>query len=267
MKKTALITGATSGLGKAYATAYAKRGYNLILTGRRRTLIEALARELSKCYQVKVTVCLVDFADDLAFNQFINFIEESLPIHALINNAGYGLDQSFIKGNFTDQEAMVKVHVLASIKLAHLVANKLKETHQKGNIINVCSLASYIPLPSSAMYCSTKSFLVNFSQSLAMELKPYGIKVQALCPGFVHTDFHNKLDIPKQHCQTKGIVTWMPAEEVVKHSLYALHDEWQVICIPGGWNQFTYQVLKFIPRKLYYKSVLEYAPFIVSKLK
>lgn len=267
MKKTALITGATSGIGKAYAKAYAKRGYNLILTGRRQALIEAFAIELRKLYQVKVTVCLVDFTDDQAYRKFITYIKTQLPIKVLINNAGYGLEEAFTQGAFDDQLNMVKVHIDASIQLSHLIAQKLKETKEKGTIINVASLASAIPLPSSAMYCSTKAFLMRFSQSLAMELKPYHIKVQALCPGFVHTDFHSKLSIPKSYCKTKGIVTWMSPEEVVAASLNALQDEWQVICIPGIWNQVAYQILKVIPWKLYYKCILDYGPRFSSSLK
>lgn len=259
MKKTALITGATSGIGKAYAVAYAAKGHNLILTGRRRERLESFAKDLSTHFKVKVTVCLVDFTKETAFNDFVSYIETCLPIHTLINNAGYGLEHSFTEDDFAHQWDMVKVHVLASIKLAHVVSTHLKNTGLEGTIINVCSLASALPLPTSAMYCSTKSFLVKFSESLAMELKPYGIKVQALCPGFVHTDFHEKLKISKEKCQTKGIVTWMSPEEVVKCSLQALGDKWQVICIPGRWNKVGYQLLKGIPHKLYYKTVVDYA--------
>ena len=91
MKKTALITGATSGIGKAYAVAYAAQGYQLILTGRRQELLESFAHDLSTYFKIKVTVCLADFTNTKAFNSFISYIETALPIHVLVNNAGYGL--------------------------------------------------------------------------------------------------------------------------------------------------------------------------------
>lgn len=267
MKKTALITGATSGIGKAYAVAYAAQGYQLILTGRRRELLESFAHDLSTYFKIKVTVCLVDFTNTKDFNSFIGYIETALPIHVLVNNAGYGLKKSFTEDTFNVQWDMVNVHVKASIHLAHLISANLKVLGLTGTIINVCSLASMIPLPTSAMYCSTKSFLVKFSESLSLELKPYGIKVQALCPGFVHTDFHDKLGIAKEKCHTKGIVTWMGPEEVVKDSLKALKHNWQVICIPGIWNKAAYQMLKIIPRNLYYKAITEYDSCFSTKIK
>ena len=258
MKQTALITGATSGIGKAYAVAYAAKGYNLILTGRRQNLLEGLAQDLSTHFKVKVTLCLIDFSNERAFKDFIKFVQTSCPIHVLINNAGYGLESSFTEDSFDRQWDMVNVHVKASVKLAHLISTNLKEQGLTGTIINVCSLASMIPLPSSAMYCSTKSFLVKFSESLALELKPYGIKVQALCPGFVKTDFHYKLGIEQEKCRTKGIVTWMKPEEVVEVSLKALHSNWQVICIPGTWNKVAYQVIKRVPHTWYYRALRAY---------
>lgn len=124
VKKTALITGATSGIGKAYAKAYAKRGYNLILTGRRQALIEAFAIKLRKLYPVKVTVCLVDFTDDQAYERFMTYMNRQLPIQVLINNAGYGLEEAFTQGTFENQLNMVKVHIDASIQLC-TVALKL----------------------------------------------------------------------------------------------------------------------------------------------
>ena len=258
MKQTALITGATSGIGKAYAVAYAAKGYDLILTGRRQNLLESFAQDLFAHFKVKVTICLIDFSNAKAFREFIKFIQTSCPIHVLINNAGYGLENSFTEDSFGRQWDMVNVHVKASVELAHLIATNLKEQGLSGTIINVCSLASMIPLPSSAMYCSTKSFLVKFSESLALELKPYRIKVQALCPGFVQTDFHHKLGIDQEKCCTKGVVTWMRPEEVVEASLKALHSNWQVICIPGIWNKVAYQVIKRVPHTWYYRALQTY---------
>lgn len=122
-----------------------------------------------------------------------------------------------------------------------------------GYIINVSSLASFNTFPTSAMYCATKSFLTSFSQSLAMELNKYNIRVQALCPGFARTDFHSKLEINESKLMNKGIVRWMSAENVVNYSLREIDKELKVIFIPGFWNKVIYQCLKIIPKGIYYK--------------
>lgn len=252
-RKTALITGATSGIGKAYATALAARGYDLIITGRREAVIKEVAVKLQKRYGVSVTVCLVDLACDHQREKFMDFVATQ-SIDFLVNNAGYGADKSFTEDRYSKQEAMVKVHILASIELAHSVAQSMK-VRQCGTIVNISSLAGFLMLPTSAMYCATKAFLTSFSQSLALELKPYNIKVQGLCPGFVHTDFHNKLDIAENKCQNKGPIKWMDADTLVKSSLRALEAPWHVICVPGIYNQMGYQLLKVIPKTAYYTVV------------
>lgn len=263
MRKLALITGGTSGLGFAYAKALAVQGYDLILTGRRKEELKKKGEYLIGIYHIKVFLCIVDFKDQKAFNKFIDFIRTK-PIDILINNAGYGLEKSFIEDKLDTQLEMLQVHVNASVTLAHLVANNLIKNKKSGTIINVCSLAAYTPLPTSSMYCGTKGFLINFSKCLAMELKPYSIKVQALCPGFVHTDFHSRLNIPKEACKDKGIITWATPKEVVEESLQALKKD-QVFLIPGGLNKLAYQLLKFVPSKVYLEIVSHYSGLFSHK--
>ena len=256
--KTALITGATSGIGLAYAKTFAEKGYNLILTGRRRGQLEEIAHNLSHAYHIKVTICVVDFKNTIAFKRFVDFIKTQKDIEVLINNAGYGLKKSFLEDELEIQLEMLQVHVTASVTLAHLIANQLKATHKGGTVINVCSLAAFTPLPSSAMYCSTKHFLINFSESLAMELKPYNIQVQALCPGFVHTDFHSRLEIPREACKNYGIITWGTPEEVVRASLQGLLHH-QVFVIPGVFNKLCYSLQRCIPRSIYLELIGRYS--------
>ena len=252
MKKTALITGATSGIGKAYAMQLAKSGYDLIITGRRQAQIEDVARSIQKAYHVRVKVYLVDFECSKQYNAFIEQIKKE-RIDVLINNAGYGAKKTFTEDTYTNQQAMIDVHVKTSVALCHSVAQQMK-LRRSGWIINVSSLAGYLLLPKSAMYCATKAFLTSFTQSLAMELMPYNIRVQVLCPGFVHTDFHAKLAIEEKKCQSIGPVRWMSAEAVVATSLKGI-EEGVVVCIPGKWNQAAYHLLKAVPKKLYYKVV------------
>ncbi|MGL5676604.1 MAG: SDR family NAD(P)-dependent oxidoreductase [Cellulosilyticaceae bacterium] len=259
MKKQALITGATSGIGKAYAVALAKRGYNLILTGRRKDVIEAVANDLMQRFNIQVTVCLVDFANKAQREKFLAYVQEVKHIDFLVNNAGYGAELAFTEDSLAQQQAMLDVHNTTSIALCHVVARKMKQ-QRKGVIINVSSLAGFLYLPHSAMYCATKAFLTTFTRSLALELKPYGIDVQALCPGFVHTDFHDKLAIDKNTCKNKGPIKWMHTKDVVAYSLKHLTKEGHVVCIPGGWNKVGYQLLKVVPQKLYFAVVSKTPP-------
>lgn len=263
MGKLALITGGTSGIGLAYAKALAAQGYDLILTGRRKEDLKKKSDYLSGTYHIKVFICLVDFKNTKAFDKFIDFIRTQ-PIDILINNAGYGLEKSFMEDELENQLDMLKVHVHASVILAHVVASSLKKRERSGAIINVCSLAAYTPLPTSAMYCSTKSFLISFSKALAMELKPFGIKVQALCPGFVHTDFHSRLNIPKEACKNRGIITWATPKEVVLESLQALERN-QIFLVPGSLNKIAYHLLKFVPNKAYLAAVSHYSGLFSRK--
>lgn len=254
MKPIAVITGATSGIGKAYAYALAKQGYDLILTGRREKLLCETAQFVQKAYGCKTYICLVDFRDETAFKRFLKWIDRFSNIQILINNAGYGTESSFMKDEYSNQYDMVKVHIHATIALTHLIGNKMKK-ERKGSIVNVCSLAAYIPLPSSAMYAATKDFLIRFSEALYLELGSYGVHVQALCPGFVHTDFHHKLSISKDVLKSRGLVRFMNPQDVVKYSLHKLTCLNQVIVIPGICNKLGYVFLKTVPRKPYYITV------------
>ncbi|MEG0295790.1 MAG: SDR family oxidoreductase [Clostridium sp.] len=250
--KVAIITGATSGIGKEYSRLLASKGYNLILVGRRIEIITKVARDIEDEFNVYVETKILDLTNKQSFNNFANEIESRNDIEMLINNAGYGAEASFTEDTFENQDDMVNVHIKATIKLCHIVSKQMKK-NKSGKIINVCSLAAFNVFPTSAMYCATKMFLVSFSQSLAMELNKYNIRVQALCPGFTRTDFHAKLDMDESKLKSKGIVRWMYPQEVVEYSLSKIDKELKVIIIPGFLNRVTYHLVKFIPKNVYYK--------------
>lgn len=256
MKKVGVITGATSGIGKSYAYALAKQGYDLILTGRREEHLCQTAKVLYKTYGTNVKICLLDFKNDKAFNRFLQWLNDQGSIHLLVNNAGYGLEESFIKDTYSNQSDMLKVHVQRTLELSHLIGNKMKKAHY-GTIINVCSLAAFIPLPTSALYASTKAFLVTFSECLNLELSQYGVRVQALCPGFVHTDFHNKLSLSKGMVKAMAQLPFMTSDAVVSDSLTTLQHNTHVIVVPGLFNRLGYLILKYMPKRLYYAIALK----------
>lgn len=250
-ERLALITGASSGIGAAFARRLAREGYDLIITGRGEGRLKALADELSRAHGVAVEIIVADLADPKGVEALVERIRAAPDLGVLINNAGFGSSKPFHEDDLKGQEAMVKVHILATMALTYAaIPNMIKRG--SGAIINVSSLAGYAPLPGTATYSGTKAFLSAFSEALSLELARTGVKVQALCPGFTKTEFHSRLGIDTSRMRSRGLIRWMAPEEVVEASLNCLA-KGRVICIPGGGNRAIFHLLRLIPRRLYYK--------------
>ncbi len=248
--KTAVITGATSGIGAAFAREFAARGYNLFLTGRRIERITAFANELKAAYGVDVAVSIVELSDKEQVDRLIAEISEIPAVTALVNNAGFGKAGVFA-GNRDLHHAMLMVHVVAAMRLIDAVVPRMIDARQ-GTIINVSSVAAYFPLPGNSTYSATKRYLITFSESLHSELAPYGIHVQALCPGMTRTDFHARMGDEGKRIVKRYFFGWMNPERVVKLSLRRLSGR-RVIYIPGHVNKILVRVISRMPRRLYYK--------------
>ncbi len=250
-RRLALITGASSGIGTAFARRLAAEGYDLIITGRRGERLKALAEELTRAHGVAVEPIVADLADPGALAALAERIRLAPELELLVNNAGFGSRKPFHEEEFAGQEAMVQVHILAPLALTYAaIPNMIRRG--RGAIINLSSLAAFAPLPGTTVYSGTKAFLSAFSEGLSMELARTGVKVQALCPGFTKTEFHSRLGIDTAGLRSKGLIRWMTPEEVVEASLACLAKD-RVICIPGWGNKMIFHFLKFIPRRLYYK--------------
>ena len=247
--KSALITGATSGIGKEFAFSFARRGYDLIITGRRKHKISLVASELRDKYDVRVDVIIADLSVRNDLNRLLKFIEKRQDIEVLVNNAGYGLSEKFTEDRINNQLKMLKVHVTAPLLIIHKILPQMI-SQRKGSIINVTSLAAWAPNSGNTMYTSTKSFLTNFTESLFMDLNPYGIRVQCLCPGFARTDFHNHLR-SKKELASNHFIHWMEPSAVVKYSLSCL-ETGKIVCIPGMINKMLIGLISILPRRLYY---------------
>jgi uncharacterized protein len=245
----ALITGATSGIGAAFAEAYASRGHDLILTGRRMDKLNAIAQRCRDRFKVMVETVSAELTNGQDVAALAEKIKSS-AVDVLVNNAGFGKLGPFSENAIESQIAMLDVHARATVVLTHAAVGRMKE-RRSGAIVNVASIAGFLPMPSGAMYSSTKSFLVIFTESLSMELRPFNIRVQALCPGFTHTDFHEKIDIPRERQKNKGVSRWMEPGEVVACSLRAL-DRGKAVCVPGFWNRALLTAVKLAPRWLYH---------------
>jgi uncharacterized protein len=245
-RKLAIVTGATSGIGRAYACYFAAQGYNLLITGRRKALISQLAWQLETNYGISAETVIADLTKKNHLNRLLRTISLRDNAEVLINNAGYGLDSSFSSDELSHQMDMMKVHINAPLMLIHAVLPVMIR-NKSGIIINVSSLAASMPTAKNGMYTGTKSFIRNFTESLHMDVSGHGIKVQCLCPGFTYSDFHRNSQL-NEHVRP---IFWMKPSQVVDYSIYCLK-KGQVICIPGFLYRVVNRVTTLMPRRLYY---------------
>jgi short-subunit dehydrogenase len=254
-KKTALITGSTSGIGAEYAKRFAREGYDLIITGRREAKIRALADELSHENNVNVEVILIELSNTEEVEDFLERIKEK-DIDVLVNNAGFGTLRFFHKEPLQIQEDMVDVNVLCAMKLTYVILPKMLK---KGNgiIINVSSAGAFLPTPNEATYTGTKAFLRAFSEALYFELIGTGVKIQAVCPGLTKTDMPIRLGVPEDHMVDHGLFKWITPKEVVDASLKCLKSN-RVICIPGRLTRFQIFMRSILPDSIYYRFAYSY---------
>ena len=227
----ALITGASSGIGEAFARRLAADGYDLTLVARREERLHALADELGAAHGIRADVLAADLARDEDIARVAGVIESMADLTLLINNAGFGTRGTFTEVPLERHLDMMRVHDSASVALSW-AAVPLMVARGGGAIINVSSIAAFFPSGGSVTYTASKVFLNNFSEALAGELYGTGVKVQALCPGFTYSEFH---ETPEYARFDRGQIPeplWMPAGQVVDESLAALSGA-RVIVVPG----------------------------------
>ncbi len=237
---TALITGASAGLGKLFAEKLAERGYALIITARRQDRLDAQAKEITEKYGVRVET----LSADLSAYDDIRAVEEKTRsadnLSVLINNAGYGVPGFYHEIDVDKNTDMCRVHIEATMRLIHAALPNMM-ARKNGTIINVSSIASFVPVPKGTTYCATKSYLTMFSECLDMEVAPHGVHVQALCPGFTRTEFHEAAEYSKEEISQIPGWMWLKAERVVNDSLTGM-DKGKCIIIPG----MQYKLLMFL---------------------
>jgi len=245
--KTAVVTGASSGIGAAFARRLARDGFSLVLQGRRRELLESLCVELESAHGIKAEYVTAELSDPRQLLALEKKVAEITDLEVLVNNAGFGQVREFHREGIEGQERMVRVHLIATIRLTHaVISGMLRRGH--GSIINVSSVAGYMVAPRSNVYAATKAFLNSFSESLHVELHGTGIRVQALCPGYTKTDFHPRLGLSTSR---RLVFAFMPPERVVDASLRALSRH-AVICVPGAGYKLAAAVGRFAPRRVMY---------------
>jgi hypothetical protein len=248
MKRTALVTGASSGIGRAYAVYFAKEDYDLIITGRRLDKLNSLASELREKYNTNTEIIKSEFSRDKDVLKVVDAINSSENIYFLVNNAGYGSGMELQRSPLLDQMRMLNVHVVASVKLVNAVLPQMIR-RKEGAIINVSSIGAYMPALGNAMYSATKLFLTSFTESLHMELHQHGIRVQCVCPGMTYSDFHNRRTVG--HGLNASKLMWMEPEILVEKSIKSLNGK-RIVLVPGIINKSLLGVVSLLPRRLYY---------------
>lgn len=240
-RRTAIVTGASAGIGGAYARQLAKAGYNLILVARREERLIALRDELQAQCGVSVVPFPADLADPEEVGRLVKTIRDRNDIEILVNNAGFGLQGPFHTADIHKHLAMIHVHVLAAVRLTHAVLPQMI-ARDRGYVINVSSLASFLTAPAAVSYCATKAYLNSFSKSVQAELQGTSVRIQALCPGFTYTEFHDIPDAKMDRRQVPRFM-WMSAERVVEISLRKMKRR-KVICVPGLINRLLALVIR-----------------------
>ncbi len=229
---TVVITGASSGIGETFARRLAEQGYRLVLIARRKERLQELAQTLEGESAPGVEVIAADLSQADALASLADRLAKREDIALLVNNAGFGTMGDFVTIAAMTHEEMIRVHVLASARLCHSVLPQMLARGQ-GAIINVTSMAAFVIGPGQVTYASTKSFLKSFSESLHAEVAGQGVQVQALCPGFTRTSFHDTQAFQRFDRRQIPAHLWLTAEQVVDDSLRALKRR-RPVCIPGA---------------------------------
>jgi len=238
----ALVTGASSGIGAVFARALAARGYDLLLVARDAARLDALASELATLGG-SATPVVADLASDAGLEVTEAAIAAAGRLDLLVNNAGFGTRGQLADSPLELQDRMLRLHVIAVNRLTRAALQRMKPL-RRGGIITVSSVASFINSTGNVNYCATKAYQRSFSEGLALECAPHGIRVQALCPGFTHTEFHQRMSDDQVGRAPEWM--WLDAGDVVETSLRQLERAGDVVCVPGA----QYKVAVFLARHL-----------------
>jgi len=238
--KYALITGASSGIGKAFARRLAGKKYNLILNARRESLLKELAKQLEEQHGIKTVVVTADLSTKEGIDAVVDKLKGRDNLHFLINNAGFANTGIFEEIPWIKHQRMLTVHVEAPTRLIHAALPLMLE-NKAGVIINVCSIAAL--MKKGGLYSATKNYLLGFSKLLANRLKSQGIIVQALCPGLTYSGFHQTDEFKgKDVYSAYPKIAWMTSEKVVDISLKAVKKK-RVVVITGLRNRLFMKII------------------------
>ena len=247
--KTALITGASSGIGKAFADVLAQNGYAVVLTARRGDRLDALAAELQQKYGVATHTIVADLSQRDAAQQIASQLESrGLMIDVLVNNAGYGVPGSYVNVPWADHEKFMQVMVTAVLDLTYRLLPGMIERGW-GRVINIASVAGMVPSPAGhTLYGASKAFLIRVSEALAAENMAKGVNVTAVCPGFTWSEFHDVTGTRDKMNNMPNFL-WLKADDVAREGYDAVMNGRSVV-VNGGIYRFLVWLNGALPRSV-----------------
>jgi hypothetical protein len=243
-KTTALITGASSGIGFELAKVFARNDHNLILVARNEQMLNQLADELRAKFGVRVNVILKDLSVITAAQEIVDELgQEAVSVDILVNNAGFDVYGNFYKTDLTRELQMIQVNLVTLTQLTKLLVGDMVK-RRRGKILNLGSIGSFTSSPLNAVYSATKAYVLSFSEAIAEELQGSGVTVTCLCPGPTRTEFQKRAQMGDVRLLKYGM---MNADTVAQLGYRALMAGARVV-IPGLYNQFQILLLRFLPR-------------------
>lgn len=245
---TALVTGATSGIGRAFAQELAGRGNDLVVVSRDGSRLAEVAHDLAAAHGVEVTVLAADLATEGGCRLVTRRLSDHAdPIDVLVNNAGFGLNQPFVGGSLPAEERLLDVLVRATLRLTHAALPGMVD-RGSGSVINVSSIAGWVPL---STYSAAKSWVTVFSEALAAELAGTGVTVTAVCPGFTRTEFHDRAEMAMDSVPGWA---WLDARRVAVDGLRDAHAG-RPVSVPSKRYESLSLALKYLPRPVLRRTV------------
>jgi short-subunit dehydrogenase len=248
VSSTALITGASAGIGTAIARELASRGHGVVLTARREERLQSLATELASEQEVVAETIACDLADVEERDRLAEELRDrGRAVEILVNNAGFGHQADFATSPRERMIGMVRLNVEAVVDLTGRFLGPMVD-RGRGAVINVASLGAFQPLPGSAVYGAGKAFVLSFSEAIRTELRGTGVSITAVCPGPVRTEFTEVAGIGGVEDRTPGAV-WMSAEDVARHAIDGAEHDRRVV-VPGALNRATALAGQHSPRSV-----------------
>lgn len=241
-RRLAIVTGASAGIGAAFAERLARDAYDLVLVARRRERLDALAERLVRAHDRRVEVLVADLGSSAGVRAVEARIAAEPALALFVNNAGFGTSGPFADLDRDAEEEEVRLNVLALLRLTHAAVAAMKPRGH-GSVINVSSLVGFQPSPFNATYAATKAFVNSFTQAVSEELRGSGVRLQLLCPGFTRTEFQEVAGVRTDNLPS---FAWMSPEAVVEISLEALR-KGELLVIPGGGNRVIGALVRVMP--------------------
>jgi len=242
-RTTALVTGASAGLGHEFAKQLAAQGHDVVLVARNASRLAATAEEFQRRYGISAEVLAADLTKDDDVAAVVERLKDpARPVGILVNNAGIGLLHNFEDNHPAEEASHLKLHAETSMVLTHAALKGMLERGD-GRIINVASVAAFLP---RGTYSAAKAWLVSFSRWANLAYRKRGVKVTAVCPGFTHTEFHDRMGMDKSVAPSW---TWLRAERVVREGL-ADNERGKAVSIPSKRYKVVAAVAKVAPARL-----------------